>query len=85
VELTRFDIEIDGSPQLTAVVGGARVPILDLDVSSLTREVDGLDVTLGNVRATLTAEAAGALNQAFGTTAFSEGLLIGVATVRAEL
>lgn len=85
VELTRFDIVIDGSPQLTALVGGSRVPILNLDVSGLTRGVDGLDVTLGNVRATLTAEAAGALNQAFATTAFSEGLLIGVATVRAEL
>ena len=85
VELTRFDIVIDGTPQLTALVGGSRVPILNLDVSGLTRDVDGLDVTLGNVRATLTAEAAAALNQAFSTTAFSEGLLIGVATVRAEL
>jgi hypothetical protein len=85
VELTRFDIVIDGSPQLTALVGGSRVPILNLDVSGLTRDVDGLDVTLGNVRATLTAEAAAALNQAFSTTAFSEGLLIGVAAVRAEL
>ena len=85
VELTRFDIGIDGSPQLTALVGGSRVPILNLDLSGLTQDVDGLGVTLGNVRATLTAEAAAALNQAFGTTAFSEGLLLGVATVRAEL
>lgn len=85
VELTRFWIEIDESPQLTALVGGARVPILDLDVSALTREVDGLEVTLGGVRGTLTAEAAGALNGAFATTAFTEGLLLGVATVRAEL
>lgn len=85
VELTRFRIEIDESPQLTALVGGARVPILDLDVSALTREVDGLEVTLGGVRGTLTAEAAGALNGAFATTAFTEGLLLGVATVRAEL
>ncbi|HET9506828.1 MAG TPA: hypothetical protein VFO81_02695 [Gaiellaceae bacterium] len=85
VELTRFDIGIDSSPQLTALVGGSRVPILNLDLSGLTQDVDGLDVTLGNVRATLTAQAAAALNQAFGTTAFSEGLLLGVATVRAEL
>ena len=85
VELTSFDIVVDDTPQLTALVGGARVPILNLDVSGLTQEVDGLEVTLGNVRATLTAEAAGALNQAFATTAFSEGLLLGVATVRAEL
>lgn len=85
VELTRFDIGIDGTPQLTALVGGSRVPILDLDLAGLTQNIDGLDVTLGNVRATLTAQAAAALNQAFGTTAFSEGLLLGVATVRAEL
>jgi hypothetical protein len=85
VELTSFTIVVDDSPQLTARVGGARVPILDLDVSGLTQDVDGLDVTLGNVRGTLTAEAAGALNQAFATTAFTEGLLLGVATVRAEL
>jgi hypothetical protein len=85
VELTRFDIGIDGSPQLTALVGGSRVPILNLDLSGLTQAVDGLDVTLGNVRATLTAQAAAALNQAFGTTAFSDGLLLGVATVRTEL
>lgn len=85
VELTRFDVGIDGTPQLTALVGGSRVPILNLDLSDLTQDVDGLNVTLGNVRATLTAEAASALNQAFGTTAFAEGLLLGVATVRPEL
>jgi hypothetical protein len=85
VELTRFDIGIDGTTQLTALVGGSRVPILDLDLAGLTQNIDGLDVTLGNVPATLTAQAAAALNQAFGTTAFSEGLLLGVATVRAEL
>ncbi len=85
VELTSFDIVVDATPQLTARVGSARVPILDLDVSGLTQDVDGLDVTLGNVRGTLTAEAAGALNQAFATTAFRAGLLLGVATVRAEL
>lgn len=85
VELTRFDIVIDRSPQLTAKVGGARVPILNLDVSGLTQDVDGLEVTLGNVRGTLTAQAAAALNQAFSTSAFQEGLLLGVATVRAEL
>jgi len=85
VELTRFDIEISGTPQLTALVGGTRVPILDLDLSGITTSVKGLRVTVSGVRATLTAEAAGALNQAFGTTAFQEGLLLGIATVRARL
>ena len=42
VELTRFDIAISGTPQLTALVGGTRVPILDLDLSGITTSVKGL-------------------------------------------
>ena len=61
------------------------VPILDLDLSGITTSIKRLRVTVSGVRATLTAEAAGALNQAFGTTAFQEGLLLGTATVRARL
>lgn len=87
VKLRRFDIVIDDSPQLTALVGHDRVPILDLDVSGLTKELaaDGSSITLGNIKATLTAEAAGALNAAFGVTAFVKGLDFGTATVEAEL
>lgn len=84
VELTRFSIQVDDAPDLTALVGGQRVSILALDVSGLTRAADGRTVTLGGVKANLTAAAAGALNQAFGTDAFKEGLVLGTATVTAQ-
>jgi hypothetical protein len=84
VELTRFAIQVDDAPDLTALVGGQRVSILSLDVSGLTRAADGRTVTLGGVKASLTAAAAGALNQAFATDAFKEGLVLGTATVTAE-
>ena len=70
---------------LSAKVGHQRVDILDLDLSGLTQSVEGNVVTLGGIDATLTAAAAGALNGAFGVTAFTEGLLLGTATVRAEV
>jgi len=84
VSLTSFRINIDSAPDLTARVGTARVSILKLDLSQLTRRVRGRSITLGGVRARLTREAADALNRAFGTTAFREDLLLGVATVRAR-
>lgn len=83
VELTDFTINVDGQPDLTALVGGSRVSILALDLSELKAKVVGKRITLGNVTAKLTAEAADALNAAFGVTAFSEGLVLGKATVKA--
>ncbi len=83
VELTDFGIQVDDAPDLTALVGGTRVSILDLDLSGLTTSVRGRAIVLGNVKATLTKGAADALNQVFGTTAFTEGLVLGVATVSA--
>ena len=84
VELTSFTINVDADPDLTALVGGQRVSILNLDLSQLDAEVRGRRITLAGVRATLTAAAASALNQAFSTNAFSEGLLIGTAGVAAR-
>ncbi len=83
VELTRFTINVDSAPDLTARVGSSRVSILDLDVSGLTRSVSGRTITLGGVKATLTQAAADALNGAFATTAFTKGLVLGTATVKA--
>jgi hypothetical protein len=83
VELTDFTIGIDGTPELTALVGGQRVPILTVDLAALQASVRGRTITLSGAALKLTAAAAGALNQAFGTTAFTEGLLLGTATVRA--
>jgi hypothetical protein len=85
VDLKQFYIEIDDAPDLTANVGGSRVSILSLDLSGASIEVDGLDVTVSGVVARLTADAAAALNAAFGTTAFAEGLQLGTATVKATV
>jgi Htaa len=83
VALADFEIGIDDTPELTALVGGTRVAILTVDLSALKASVDDGKVTLSGAALKLTAAAAGALNQAFGTTAFTEGLLLGTATVEA--
>ncbi|MFA9400540.1 MAG: hypothetical protein ACERKT_05460 [Acidobacteriota bacterium] len=83
VELTRFRINIDNDPDLTALVGGQRVSILSLDLSDLKAKTKGKKITLSGVSASLTADAAAALNGAFGVTAFTEGLTLGTATVNA--
>lgn len=84
VELTEFEIGIDDTPELTALVGGQRVPILSVDLSALKSEVRNGSITLTGAVLKLTGAAAGALNQAFGTTAFTEGLVLGTAAVRAN-
>ena len=97
VDLASFTINnADADPDLTALVGGSRVSILNLDLTQQARahralaihqldsQVSGRRITLSGARATLTAAAAAALNQAFGTTAFTEGLLVGTATVKAQ-
>ena len=81
VELTDFTIGIDDSPSLSALVGGQRVEILTLDVSAIETDVRGRTIVVSGVVANLTAAAAGALNQAFDTSAFKEGLKLGTATV----
>jgi hypothetical protein len=83
VELTEFTIDIDDTPELTALVGGQRVPILTVDLSALEASVKGRKITLAGAALKLTGVAATALNQAFATTAFTEGLLLGTATVQA--
>jgi hypothetical protein len=78
VDLTDFTIRLRQG-DLTARVGDARVPILDLAIPAGTKLRPG---AVGPVPARLTATAAGALNDAFGVTAFEEGLLLGHATIR---
>ncbi len=83
VKLTRFYVNVDAKPDLTAKLGGARVSILDLDLSDLVRKDQGSTVKLRGISATLTAGAATALNDAFGVTAFEKGLAIGKVKVKA--
>jgi hypothetical protein len=83
VDLRSFTIVLDADPDLTADIG-QRVSILDLDLSGATVDIDERDVGVAGVEARLTAAAADALNDAFGTTAFTEGFLLGTATVAAS-
>ena len=81
VDLRSFTINVDGAPDLTARVGGARVSILDLDLSEAKISASGRKLTIAGVKATLTQAAADALNAAFETHAFAKGLELGTATV----
>jgi hypothetical protein len=83
VRLESFDVRLGASPQLFASINGGaqKAAILDLDLTGVTPQVSGRTVTLAGVTAKLTQGAADALNAAFGTTAFSAGLVLGRATV----
>ena len=86
VELRDFVIDpLRG--QLTAQVGGARVPILSLDLSRSRLSFGWGTLRLGPVGGSLTAVAAGALDGAFGLPAGTvpAGLKLGDATVRYRL
>jgi hypothetical protein len=89
VYLTRFFIDIDDTPSLSGIVGvgqkaGERAELFTLDLAGLKVEPGDRSIRLSGVTLKLTAGAAGALNGAFGTTAFTEGLVIGTATVHAK-
>ncbi len=86
VELTNFDIDTAErtlSANVTGVAG--KVAILSLDLSAIQRTDGDGTVTVADVPARLTKASADALNAAFGVTAFTEGLQLGVATIRGEL
>lgn len=86
VELTDFIIEVSGSPVLTARVGDgdARVP-LKLDLSDIRAGLSARTAVVRDAKVSLTAEAAAALNSAFGVPALAEDLPLGVADVRARV
>lgn len=90
VYLTRFFIDIDDTPSLTGLVGvgapgTARAELFTLDLSGLKVTAKGDRIALGGVVLKLSADAATALNGAFGAGAepFAAGLTIGDAVVRA--
>jgi hypothetical protein len=82
VELTDFVVDTNAGT-LTATVGMDQVPILSLDLSELQRSERGGAIVVSGISASLTEEAAMALNEAFGVSLFEEGLAIGDVTVRA--
>ena len=86
VELTDFNIDI-ARQVLTAKVGDARLPILDLDFSDARIKFRYGKLIVGPVGGSLTQGAADALNAAFGLPAGTvpAGLKLGDATVRYRL
>jgi hypothetical protein len=86
VELTKFTIDTRAA-ELTALVGGNRVAILSLDLGGAKVKVNEKrgKLSIRNVAAKLTADAAAALNGAFSTTAFTEGAPLGNASVNAKV
>jgi hypothetical protein len=85
VDVRSFFINVNATPDLTALLGSVRTSILSLDLSGLTEHVSGQTITLGGVVAKLTAGAAAALDKAFGTSALTGGLVVGRATVVATV
>ena len=86
VEVRRFVIDLDRSV-LTAEVAGTnqRIALLDLGAPKGGVKVSSERLVLKDINAKLTAQAAAALNEAFDTDLFEKGLLIGEATVIAQL
>lgn len=85
VELRRFFIRVDRDPDLTALVGDRRVSILSLDFSRARISLSHGRLRIAGVQARLTRAAAGALNQAFGVSAFTAGLKLGETTTTYRL
>ncbi|MEQ8834660.1 MAG: hypothetical protein RIB67_09485 [Miltoncostaeaceae bacterium] len=83
VELKNFIIEVSGTPRLTAQVGDTttRVP-LKLDLSDIRAGLSRRKAVVRDARVALSADAAAALNAAFGVTALTEDLPLGIADVR---
>jgi hypothetical protein len=77
VALTDFVVD-PGNSILTGTVGGqVGVPLLDLDGANVKVSTPNDSVVLDGTVAKLTPTAAGALNKAFGTSAFTAGLALG--------
>jgi hypothetical protein len=86
VALTGFRIRVSATPTLSAVVNGGPTRVdLALDLSGARTGLSSRHAVVRGVKVALTAGAASALNTAFGTTALSAGVPLGVADVRAVI
>lgn len=84
-ELEVSDFVIDTTAgQLIATAGGAEVPLLDVDLTELTRSEDGDVLVLEGISTDLTTEGANALNETFGVDLFTDDTAIGTVVVRAQ-
>ena len=83
--MKRFVIELDRAVLTAKVAGtGQRIALLRLGAAE-SAKVGAERIVLRGVEAKLTTQAAKALNEAFETDLFAGGLLIGEATVIAEI
>lgn len=89
VELLNFVIDTTGQqPVLTGLVTNngdlvSRLPLFNLSLANAQVVTAPFSLSIQGVDASLTADAAGALNAVFGVDAFVEGLNIGIAEVLA--
>lgn len=84
VELTDFVVDTAAGTLTATTPDGAQLTTLNLDLSAIEREdrADGT-IVVRNIVATLTDDAARALNDAYAVELFEGGLPIGEVTVRA--
>ena len=72
-------------PDLTALVGDARASIADLDLGDADITATKKKLTVAGVVVELSTTGATALNEAFGTTAFTDELVLGEATLETRI
>jgi hypothetical protein len=84
VELTDFVVDTAAGTLTATTADGAQLPTLDLDLGGLEQTTEGDVIVASGITATLSGDAAQALNDAFGVNVFEEGLRIGDVTVRAS-
>ena len=81
VQVTSFIIDTS-TKQVTALIGGQRLPIFAVDTSSEKRQTGvGGTIVEGGLKFTLIEGAATALNSALGVSAFKAGQVFGTATI----
>ena len=83
VELTDFVVDTTAGTLTASTSDGASLPTLDLDLAAVEQSADGDAIVLTGITAALSADAAGALNDAFGIDALEGGIPIGDVTVTA--
>jgi hypothetical protein len=82
LELTDFIIDTEAE-NLSALAGGERVTILDVDLTNMQRTDENDTIVLENITVTLSTEGADALNDTLGVDLFQQGIRFGEATIRA--
>jgi hypothetical protein len=79
--VTSFIVDTS-TKQVTALVGGQRLPVFAIDTSSEKHQTGvGGTIVESGLKFTLTEQAATALNSALGASAFKAGQLFGTATL----